>query len=112
LALGSDERELTLAQLTVMGHERAVRLVMTEAMPALLAAVLAGAACAVLLPHFIGSSIDLSAFTGTGAPVEFAPDLATLGLPAVVIGVLAVVALAVEARSLRHRDTTGMLRTN
>jgi hypothetical protein len=74
--------------------------------------VVAGAACAVLLPHLIGSSIDLSAFTGTGAPVAFSPDLITLGLPAVVTCVLAAVALAGEARTLRGRDTTGMLRAN
>lgn len=112
LALGSAERELTLARLTVMGHERATRLVMTEAMPAVLAAVLAAAVCAVLLPHLIGSSIDLSAFTGTGAPVEFAPDLITLGLPAVVTCVLAAVTLAADARALRRRGTTGLLRAN
>ena len=112
LALGSAERELTLARLTIMGHERVTRLVMTEAMPAVLAAVVAGAACAVLLPHLIGSSIDLSAFTGTGAPVAFSPDLITLGLPAVVTCVLAVVALATEARALRGRDTAGLLRAN
>ena len=112
LALGSAERELTLARLTVMGHERPTRLVMTEAMPAVLAAVLAGVVCAVLLPHLIGSSIDLSAFTGTGAPVEFAPDLITLGLPAVFTCVLAAVTLAGEARALRRRGTTGLLRAN
>jgi putative ABC transport system permease protein len=112
LALGSAERELTLARLTVMGHERATRLVMTEAMPAVLAAVLAAAVCAVLLPHLIGTSIDLSAFTGTGAPVEFAPDLITLGLPAVVTCVLAAVTLAADARALRRRGTTGLLRAN
>ncbi|MDQ2814334.1 MAG: hypothetical protein M3Z75_21320, partial [Actinomycetota bacterium] len=112
LALGSAERELTLARLTIMGHERATRLVMTEAMPAVLAAVLAGALCAVLLPHLIGSSIDLSAFTGTGAQVGFTPDLITLGLPAVVTCMLAAAALAGEARALRGRNTTGMLRAN
>ena len=68
LALGSAERELTLARLTVMGHDRDTGLVMAEAMPAVLAAVVAGAACAVLLPRLIGSSIDLSAFTGTAMP--------------------------------------------
>jgi hypothetical protein len=112
LALGSAERELTLARLTVMGHERATRLVLAEAMPAVLAAVLAGGVCAVVLPHLIGSSIDLSAFTGTGAPVEFAPDLITLGLPAAVTCVLAVVILAADARALGRRGATGLLRAN
>ena len=112
LALGSAERELTLARLTVMGHERDTRLVMAEAMPAVLAAVVAGAVCAVVLPHLIGSSIDLSAFTGTSAPVQFQPDATALGLPAAAVVVLAVAALAAEARTLRRRGIAGILRAN
>jgi hypothetical protein len=112
LALGSAERELTLARLTVMGHERATGLVMAEAMPAVLAAVVAGAVCAVVLPHVVGSSIDLSAFTGTSAPVQFQPDVLALGLPAVAILVLALAALVAEARVLRRRDIIGLLRAN
>ncbi len=112
LALGSAERELTLARLTVMGHERATGLVMAEVMPAVLAAVVAGAACAVVLPQAVGSSIDLSAFTGTSAPVQFQPDLLALGLPAVAIVVLALAALTAEARALRRRGITGILRAN
>jgi putative ABC transport system permease protein len=110
LALGSAERELTLARLTVMGHERDTSLVMAEAMPAVIAAVVAGAACSVVLPHLIGSSIDLSAFTGASAPVLFQPDVIALGLPAAAVVVLAVAALAAEARTLRHRGIAGILR--
>ena len=110
LALGSAERGLTLARLTVMGHERPTGLVMAEAMPAVLAAVVAGIACAVALPRVIGSAIDLSAFTGTSAPVPLQPDALALGLPAAAIGVLALAALAAEARALRRRDISGMLR--
>ena len=112
LALGSAERELTLARLTVMGHERTTGLVLAETLPAVLAAVVAGAVCAVALPAVIGSSIDLSAFTGTSAPVQFQPDALALGLPAVVIVLLALVALAAEARALRRRGITGLLRAN
>ena len=112
LALGSPERQLTLARLTVMGHERDTSLVMTEAMPAVLAAVVAGAVCAVVLPHLIGSSIDLSAFSGAGAPVLFQPDVTALALPAAAIVVLALAALAAEARTLRRRGTAGILRAN
>ncbi len=112
LALGSAERQLTLARLTVMGHERDTSLVMAEAMPAVLTAVVAGAVCAVVLPHLIGSSIDLSAFTGAGAPVLFQPNLTALGLPAAGVVVLAVAALATEARTLRHRGIAGILRAN
>ena len=112
LALGSAERGLTLARLTVMGHERTAGLVMAEAMPAVLAAVLAGAVCAAALPWVIGSAIDLSAFTGTSAPVQLQPDALALGLPAAAIVVLALAALAVEARALRRRDISGMLRAH
>ena len=112
LALGSQERELTLARLTVMGHERDTSLVMAEAMPAVAAAVVAGAVCALVLPHLIGSSIDLSAYTGSGAPVLFQPDATALGLPAAAVVVLAAAALAAETRTLRRRGIAGILRAN
>jgi len=110
LALGSADRELTLARLTVMGHERDTRLIVAEAMPAVLAAVAAGAVCAVVLPRLIGPSIDLSAFTGASAPVLLEPGVIALGLPAAIIVILAVAALAAEARTLRRRGVTGFLR--
>ena len=112
LALGSAERELTLARLTVMGHERPTGLLLTEAMPAVLAGVVAGAVCAVVLPHVVGSSIDLSAFTGTSAPVQFQPDAFALGLPAAAILALALVALVTQAAAMRRRGVTGALRTH
>jgi putative ABC transport system permease protein len=112
LALGSAEREMTLARLTVMGHERDTSLVMAEAMPAVLTAVVAGAVCAVVLPRLIGSSIDLSAFTGASAPVLFQLNATALGLPAAGVVVLAVAALAAEARTLRRRGIAGILRAN
>jgi hypothetical protein len=68
LELGSADRELTLARLTVMGHERPTGVVLAEVMPAVLAAVLAGAVCAFVLPHLIGSTLDLSGYTGTATP--------------------------------------------
>jgi putative ABC transport system permease protein len=112
LALGSAERGMTLARLTVMGYQRTTGLVVAEAMPAVLAAVVAGVVCAVVLPAVIGPAIDLSAFTGTSIPVQLQPDALALGLPAVIIGVLALAALAAEARSLRRRDVSGMLRAH
>jgi putative ABC transport system permease protein len=110
VALGSAERELTVARMAVMGHERATWLVIAEALPAVVAAVAAGAACAVLLPRAFGSSIDLSAFTGTSAPVQFQLDAAALGLSAAAIGVLAVAALAGQSRAFRRHGVTGALR--
>jgi putative ABC transport system permease protein len=110
LALESADRELTLARLTVMGHQRAVGLVLAEAMPAVLAAVVAGAVCAVALPHVVGSSIDLSAFTGTSAQVQFQPGTLAIARPAVIIVVLALAVLAAQARALRRRGVAGILR--
>jgi hypothetical protein len=95
-----------------MGHERDTSLVMAEAMPAVLTAVVAGAVCAVVLPHLIGSAIDLSAFTGASAPVLFQLNVTALGLPAAGVVVLAVAALATEARTLRRRGIAGILRAN
>jgi putative ABC transport system permease protein len=112
LALGSADRGITVARLTVMGHERAAGLVMAEVMPAVLTAIAAGVACAIALPLVIGSAIDLSAFTGTSIPVRLQPDPLALGLPAVIIGVLALAALAAEARSLSRRDVAGVLRAH
>ena len=112
LALGSAERGMTLARLTVMGHERASGLVIAEAMPAVLAAVIAGLTCALVLPSAVGAAIDLSAFTGTSVPIHFQADALALGLPATAIVVLALAVLAVEARAVRRRDISGMLRAN
>ena len=112
LALGAAERELTLARLTVMGHERDTRLVMAEAMPAVLTAVVAGAVCALVLPRLLGSSIDFSAFTGTSVPVRFEPDVTALGLPAAAVVVIAAAVLAAQARTLRRRGIAGILRAN
>jgi len=112
LALGSAERGMTLARLTVMGHERASGLVIAEAMPAVLASVIAGLACALVLPSAVGTAIDLSAFTGTSVPIHFQADALALGLPAAIIVVLALAVLAVEARAARRRDVSGLLRAN
>jgi putative ABC transport system permease protein len=112
LALGSAERELTLARLTVMGHERRAGFVLAEVMPAVLAAVVAGAVCALALPHLIGSALDLSGFTGATIPVQLQPDLIALALPAAFFLLIAAVALVTETRALRRRGVTGMLRAN
>jgi hypothetical protein len=85
---------------------------MAEAMPAILTAVVAGAVCAVVLPRLIGSSIDLSAFTGASSPVLFQLNVTALGLPAAGVVVLAAAALATEARTLRRRGIAGILRAN
>ena len=110
VALGTADRALTLARLTVMGHERATRLVLLEALPAVVVAVAAGAACALALPPLVGSALDLSVFTGSGVPVTLRPDWISLGLPAAAAVLLAAAALATEARRLSRRGVARMLR--
>jgi putative ABC transport system permease protein len=110
VALGASDRALTLARLTVMGHERATGLVLLEALPAVVAAVAAAAACALALPPLVGSALDLSVFTGSSAPVTLRPDWISLGLPAVAALLLAATALATEARWLSRRGVARMLR--
>jgi putative ABC transport system permease protein len=112
LALGSADSELTLARLTVMGHERPTGFVLAEVMPAVLAAVVAGAGCALALPYLIGSALDLSGFTGAAIPVQLQPDLIALALPAAFFLLIAAAALVTETRALRRRGVTGMLRAN
>jgi putative ABC transport system permease protein len=111
VALGASDRALTLARLTVMGHERATGLVLLEALPAVVVALAAAAACALALPSLVGSALDLSVFTGQGVPVMMRPDWISLGLPAVVALLVAAAALATQARTLSRRGVARMLRT-
>jgi len=110
VAFGASDRALTLARLTIMGHERATGLVLLEALPAVVVAVAAGAACALALPPLVGSALDLSVFTGPGVPVMVRPDWISLGVPAVTALLLAAAALATEARRLSRRGVAQMLR--
>ena len=110
VALGSSDRALTLARLTVMGHERSTGLVLLEALPAVVVAIAAGAACALALPPLVGSALNLSVFTGSGVPVTLQPGWISLGLPAAAALLLAAAALATEARRLNRRGVAQMLR--
>jgi putative ABC transport system permease protein len=110
VALGTSDRAMTLARLTVMGHERPTGLVLLEALPAVVVAVAAGTACALALPPLVGSALDLSVFTGSGMPVPVRPDWISLGLPAAAAVLLAAAALATEARRLSRHGVAQMLR--
>jgi putative ABC transport system permease protein len=112
LALGSADRDLTLARLTTMGLEQRwlIRLVLGETLLAVVAAVVAGLACALALPALTSPALDLSVFTGSSAPVPIAPDLVALAVPAAGLAVLTAVAVVAETRLLRRRDVPGLLR--
>lgn len=112
LALGSADRDLTMARLSTMGLERRrlIWLVLGEALLAVLAAVAAGVACALALPMLTSPVLNLSVFTGSTAPVPIAPDLMALAVPAAGLAVLAAVAVIAETRLLRRRGVPALLR--
>ncbi len=112
LALGSADRDLTVARLTTMGLEqgRQIWLVLGEALLTVLAAIAAGVACALTLPALTSPALNLSVFTGSAAPVPISPDLLALAGPAAGLAVLAAVAVIAETRLLRRRGVPGLLR--
>jgi putative ABC transport system permease protein len=112
LALGAAGRELTLARLATMGLTARQRawLVALEVGPAVLAAAIAGAVCALLLPAELGPVLDLSAFTGSAVPVPFGADPVSVALPLAGLAVLACVALAIEMRAGRRLGVATAMR--
>lgn len=112
LALGAAARELALARLATMGLSGRQRawLVLLEVGPAVLAAAVAGVACALLLPAELGPVLDLSAFTGSDTPVPFAADGLSVAAPIAGLAVLAVIALAIEMRAGRRLGVATQMR--
>jgi putative ABC transport system permease protein len=114
LAIEARGRELVLARLAAMGMAsgQARRLVVLEALPALLAAAAAGAACGWALAPLTGSELDLSVFTGGAASVSLRADVASLVVPAACLVVLVVAVLVLEALMARRRGIARALRTD
>jgi putative ABC transport system permease protein len=107
LALGTTDRELTLARLATMGlaGRQRLRLALLEVLPALLAAAVAAVGCALALPRLLAPALDLSVFTGSGAPVPVRPDVMSLALPLASLALLTAAALAIETRAQQRRIT-------
>jgi putative ABC transport system permease protein len=112
LALGAAQRRRTLARMTTMGLDRPIGLAVTEAMPAIVAAAVAGLVCALALPRLVGPALDLAVFTGSGTPVAIQPGWAALGLPIAAVIVIAAAALAGQTQALRRRGVTSLLRAH
>ena len=83
LVLAARSRALTLARLSTMGlgTGQGRLLVIAEALPPVLAAAVAGAACALALVPLLGPVLDLSVFTGSAAAVPVRADLVGAGDP-------------------------------
>jgi putative ABC transport system permease protein len=112
LALEARDRDLALARLAAMGlaNGQAARLVVLEALPVVLVAVAAGAACGWALAPLTGSALDLSVFTGGAASVPVRFDVAALAVPAASLVVLAMAGLFLQTLLARHRGTARELR--
>ena len=82
---------------------------MLEALPLILAAVVGGAGCAVLLAPLVGPALDLSVFTGTSGTVPIQVEYAVLAAVAVGLGLLAMITLAVQT-GVASRRTAAALR--
>jgi len=112
LVLAARSRALTLARLSTMGlgAGQGRLLVITEALPPVLAAAAAGAACALALVPLLGPVLDLSVFTGSGAAVPVRADLAALAIPAAGLVVLGVATLSAQAIAASRRGAASALR--
>jgi hypothetical protein len=110
LALGSAEREATLARLATMGLGEGQRawVVAREVLPAVVAAAVAAWACALALPPVLAPDINLSVFTGSSVTVRLAADVASFAVPLAGLAVLAAVALGIEIRSGRSRGAASL----
>jgi putative ABC transport system permease protein len=112
LALGARPRELTLARLFTMGlsQAQARRLVIAEALPAIVGATLGGAVCAWALVPLVGPTIDLSVFTGSTVNVPVRADFAVIGYLAAALFVIALITLFAQATATRLRGVARALR--
>jgi putative ABC transport system permease protein len=112
LALGAEERRMTLARLATMGlgTGQARRLTLMETLPAVLAAALAGVASALVLVPVTGPVLNLSVFTGSPVPVPIRPGWAALGVPLAGLVGLTVATLLLHIRTERRRGVTAAMR--
>lgn len=112
LVLGARDREHTLTRLATMGlgTGQARLAAIGEALPAVLAAILVGTACAAVLPPLVGPDLNLSVFTGSAVAVPVRASIADLVVPAAGLAVLGLVTLAAEVTAARRRGLASALR--
>ena len=100
LVIGARSRELTLARMSTMGMsgDQGRSLVIVEALPQVVAALVGGVACAALLGPLLGPELSLTVFTGstTGVPVRIDPIW--LGGAGVGLVVLAMLTLGAQTK--------------
>jgi len=112
LAMDARARDHALVRLRVLGLGRGQGrlLLAAQTLPQVIAAVVGGLVCAWLLGPLLGPDLNLSVFTGSTASVPVRAEYPALVLPAAVLLVLAVAALAVQAGLTARRGAAGVLR--
>jgi putative ABC transport system permease protein len=105
MLLAGRDRTRTGVWLTAMGMTagQARRLAVLDALPLLLIAILGGELAGLVLGPLIGPGLDLSAFTGSNAPVPVRPDLVALIAPAAGAVLLIMAAAVVQNALIRSR---------
>jgi putative ABC transport system permease protein len=106
------DRAQQAARLAALGMTVRQRrnLVLLEALPLLLAAIIGAELAGWLLAPLVGPALDLSAFTSSSAPVPVRPDLVALLAPAAGIIVLVAVITAGESALARRHPPGSALR--
>ena len=112
LVLTARSREMTLARLATMGlgPAQSRRVTAVETLPAIAAAAVGGAACALALVPLVGPAVDLAAFTGMPVTVPLHANLVAIVATAAGLVVVAWLTLAVQHRVARSRGTAQALR--
>ncbi len=112
LVLTARSREMTLARLATMGlgPAQSRRVTVVETLPAILAATVAGAACALALVPLVGPAVNLAAFTGMPVVVPLHANLIAIAVTAAGLVLLTWLTLTVQHRMARGRGTTQALR--
>ena len=103
LVLSARSREMTLARLITMGlgRDQSRRITAVESVPAILAAAVGGAACALILVPLVGPAVDLAAFTGLPVSVPLRAD--PVALAVVTGGLLLLAALTMSIQDALAR---------
>jgi putative ABC transport system permease protein len=112
LVLSARSREITLARLITMGlgRDQSRRITAVESVPAILAAAVGGAACALILVPLVGPAVDLAAFTGMPVSVPLRPDPVALAVATGGLLVLAALTLSIQDALARRLGTGRALR--
>jgi putative ABC transport system permease protein len=112
LVLTARSREMTLARLATMGlgPVQSRRITAVETLPAIAAAAVGGAVCALALVPLVGPAVDLAAFTGMPVTVPLHANLVAIVATAAGLVLLTWLTLAVQHRLARGRGTAQALR--